>query len=206
MGVYGIDNVSNASFFTLKSVYKLFIFIALFIGLLGLNGCGGIPVKQDYDSGTRIQMAATFQWLPVAQQTEPTAEALKKVDPFLANRIEKAIQNHLIKRGALFVQSVPQAYISYHYTLTETKALVPSNTLGFGMMSRNVGFGTAFPRDYVTEVVEEAKWVIDVHNAQGQLIWRGTANTGVDRVSNPKDSEIITQRNVDAILSQYPPQ
>ncbi|WP_172959715.1 DUF4136 domain-containing protein [Thiomicrorhabdus aquaedulcis] len=173
--------------------------------LIGLSGCGGIPVKQDYDSSTRIQMASTFQWLPAPQQTEPTAESLKKSDPFLATRIEKAIQNHLTQRGAQFVQSAPQAYISYHYTLSQTKALVPSNTLGFGMMSRNVGFGTAFPRDYVTEVVEEAKWVIDVHNAQGQLIWRGEAHTGVERPANPKDSDIITQRNVDAILSQYPP-
>ncbi len=173
--------------------------------LASLSGCSSIPVSQDYQATSALKNYATYQWLPVEMQTAPTSASLKKTHPFIAVRFEKAIQENLHNRRALFVRQAPEAYVTYQYSVTQIQTVAPSSTIGFGFGSRNIGFGTHFPMDYSTEVYEEAKWRIDIHNAAGELIWRGESVGAVEKLASPQEAEKSTQAIVDAILSQYPP-
>ncbi len=173
--------------------------------LFGLSGCSTIPVSQDYQTTTALKNYATYQWLPVAKQSVPSTASLKKAHPFIASRLEKAIQANLHNRRAIFVRQAPQAYVTYHYSVKQIQTVVPSTTIGFGWHTRSLGLGTRFPLDYTTEVYEEAKWGIDIHNAEGELIWRGESARVVENFASPQEAEKSTQAIVDAILKQYPP-
>ncbi|MDA3807710.1 MAG: DUF4136 domain-containing protein [Thiomicrorhabdus sp.] len=187
-----------------RSVPTLSI-ILLSLVLVSLSGCSSIPVSQDYQATSALKNYATYQWLPIEKQTVPTTASLKKSHPFITLRIEKAIQENLHNRRAIFVRQAPEAYVNYHYSVTKTQTVAPSSTIGFGLGSRNIGFGTRFPMDYSTEIHEEAKWGIDIHNAAGELIWRGESVGAVEEFASPQAAEKNTQAIVDAILSQYPP-
>lgn len=187
-----------------RSVPTLSI-ILLSLVLTSLSGCSSIPVSQDYQATSVLKNYATYQWLPVEMQSAPTTANLQKTHPFIALRFEKAIQENLHNRRALFVRQAPEAYVTYHYSVMQTQTVVPSSSIGLGFGSRNLGFGTHFPMDYTTEVYEEAKWGIDIHNAAGELIWRGESVGPVVKFSSPQAAEKSTQAIVDAILSQYPP-
>ncbi len=173
--------------------------------LASLSGCSGIPVTQDYQATSALKNYATYQWLPVEMQTAPTTTSLQKTHPFIAQRFEKAIQENLHNRRAIFVRQAPEAYVTYHYTVKQIQTVVPSSTIGFGWHTRTLGVGTRFPMDYATEVYEEAKWGIDIHNAAGELIWRGESVRALENFASPQAAEKSTQAIVDAILSQYPP-
>ena len=189
--------------YTRYSVFKRVIFIGVLAGLL--SACSTIPVSQDYASRATLSNFKTYQWLPASMQTSPSAQQLKQKQPFIAQRIEKAIMNNLHNRGALMVSQMPQAYVSYHYSEKETQVVTPSTTIGFGWHSRNIGFGSRFPMDYDTETYREAKWVVDIHSVSGQLIWRGESTRPVETFNNPQSAQAHTQRIIDAIMQQYPP-
>lgn len=188
-----------------QRLFPTFSIVVLTLVLASLSGCSGIPVSQDYQATPALKNYATYQWLPVNMQTEPTSDSLKKTHPFIAQRIEKAIQENLHNRRAIFVRQAPEAYVTYHYSVTQIQTVTPSSTIGFGFGSRHLGFGSHFPMDYSTEIYEEAKWGIDIHNAAGELIWRGESVGAVENFASPQEAEKRTQAIVDAILSQYPP-
>lgn len=169
-----------------------------------LSACNSIPVTQDYSNRSALVNHQTYQWLPASMQSQPTAQQLKKEQPFVAQRIEKAIMNNLHSRGALMVREAPQAYVSYHYSVNETKVVTPSTTIGFGWHSRNIGFGSRFPMDYDTETYRDVKWAVDIYNNQGQLIWRGESTRALQRFNDPKEAQAYTQNVIDAIMQQYP--
>lgn len=177
----------------------------LMLTVAGLSGCSSIPVSQDYQSVSVLKEYATYQWLPSAMQTAPTADSVQKNHPFIAQRLEKSIQNNLHNRKALFVRQAPEAYITYRYTTSKVQTVTPSSSFGFGWHTRSVGLGTQFPIDYTTETYEEAKWGIDIHDTTGALIWRGESTQSVQGTTTPAEAERNTQAIVDAILSQYPP-
>jgi uncharacterized protein YceK len=179
--------------------------VLLGLVVASLSGCSSIPVSQDYQAKSVLKNYATYQWLPVEMQTAPTTASLKKAHPFITQRFEKAIQENLLNRGAIFVRQAPEAYVTYHYSVTQIQTVAPSSTIGFGWHTRSIGLGTRFPMDYTTEVYEEAKWRIDILNTVGELIWRGESVKSVDNFASPQEAEKNTQAVVDAILSQYPP-
>ncbi len=193
-----------SSFKFQRSVPTLSI-VLLSLVLASLSGCSGIPVSQDYQATSALKNYATYQWLPVEMQTAPTAASLQKTHPFIALRLEKAIQENLHNRRAIFVRQAPEAYVTYHYSVTQIQTIAPSSTIGFGWHTRTLGVGTRFPMDYSTEVYQEAKWIIDIHNAAGELIWRGESVGAVENFASPQAAEKSTQAIVDAILDQYPP-
>lgn len=185
-----------------KYLFKTFGLIAV-TALLG--ACSSIPVSQDYSANSRLVNHSTYQWLPNSLSQTSNAQDLKRMQPFIAQRIEKAIMNNLHARGAMLVRYSPQAYISYGYRIQRTQSLEPSTTIGFGFGSGNVGFGTSIPIDYETQIYEDAIWTVDIYDSKRQLVWRGEAKKPVQSFSKPADAQRHTQQVIDAIMKQYPP-
>lgn len=171
-----------------------------------LTGCSRLYVSQDYDASVPLKLHSTYQWLPVSMEQDFTDSVFKQSHPFIAKRFEKAIQSHLIQRGSVFVSKSPEAYISYYYSVSETRSLEPRTSIGFFGQSRHFGLWSRFPVEYSEVVNRMATWTIDIYNRAGKLIWRGQTNTAVqDATNNMQETLEHTQKVVDSILSQYPP-
>jgi len=185
--------------------------LGIFVAMLLISGCSSIPVTQDYaannvnNPNNPLKNYSTYQWLPNTLSTQSNAHELKRLQPFVAQRIENAIMKNLHARGAMLVRYSPEAYISYGYSVKQTQTLEPSTTLGFGFGTGNIGFGTRIPADYETHVDEDATWTVDIYDTSRQLIWRGQAKKSVQNFTKPQEAQAYTQQVIDAILKQYPP-
>lgn len=182
---------------------KIWVITAIFILL---SGCSRVYVSQDYDASVPLKLHSTYQWLPMTMGQHFEDDAFKQSYPFIAKRFEKAIQNHLIQRGSVFVSKSPEAYISYHYLVSETRSLEPRTSFGFFGHSRHFGLWSRFPVEYYEVVTEMATWRIGIYNKAGELVWQGQTNTAVQAVTNNMQETLEnTQKIVDSILLQYPP-
>ena len=190
---------SNQTFTHIKKL----LFIAVITSLL--TACSGIPVTQDYTDRSALTNYQTYQWLPASMQIAGNAQQLKSKEPFIAQRIEKAIINNLHKRGALIDRDQPQAYISYNYSVSKTQVVTPSSSVGFGWYGRNIGLGTRVPLGYDTDTYYDVKWEVGIYNTHGQLIWRGETVRPQENFDTPEQAQAYTQEVIDAIMNQYPP-
>jgi len=184
------------------SIFKL-TFIALLVSFL--TACSGIPVNQDYTDRSALINFQTYQWLPANMQMANNSQEVKSKEPFIAQRIEKAIINNLHKRGAFIDRDQPQAYISYHYSVNKTQVVTPTTSIGFGWYGRNIGLGTRVPLGYDTDTYYDVKWEVGIYNLNGQLIWRGETERPQQIFDNPEQAKTYTQEVIDAIMNQYPP-
>ena len=146
-----------------NSVFQKSIILITMIFSLLLTGCSTLSVSQDYDVSSSLTIQGIYQWLPASLQTGSSAAQVKQAHPFIAKRIEKAIQNHLIQRDALFVRKAPQAYISYDYSVIQTQSHMPTMRFGFGWHSRrHFDMWGMYPMNYTELTYEEALWEVDI--------------------------------------------
>ncbi|GKT11751.1 MAG: hypothetical protein ISEC1_P0720 [Thiomicrorhabdus sp.] len=179
--------------------------IIMFATLVLLSGCSRVYVSQDYDTSSPLKIHATYQWLPISMQAKRTTERVEKAYPFEAKRIQKSIMNHMISKGAVFVKKSPEAYISYHYSQSETRSMEPSATIGFGWGSRYLSVRNIFPVNYTEVVTSDATWQVDIYSAKGELIWRGESTGATPVFNTAQESQKHTQSVINKILQQYPP-
>jgi len=180
--------------------------IISFFLVMGLTGCSSIPVNQDYDASANFGAIKKVQWLPVQQQTEPTAQAFEKQNPLIAKRIRNAIQSSLAAKGIALVNDQADAFVSYRFSVESklrTDNVRTSIGFGFGHFSRHGGlmFNTA-PDLYE---YDEGKLVIDILDMRGNLIWRGISPSLLEEQSTPAETTQLVNDVVAKVLSQYPP-
>ena len=183
------------------NVLSRFFTVAL---LLGLVGCSNIPINQDYDASADFDAIKKVQWLPIQQQTQPTADAFRKESPLIAKRIENAIQSSLASRGVTLVNDQADAFVTYHFSIENRLRSDPFRTnIGFGSFGRYGGvmFNTA-PELYE---YEEGKLVIDILDMRGNLLWRGISQSLLTEQSTPDETTNLVNAVVAKVLSQYPP-
>ncbi|MBN2866344.1 MAG: DUF4136 domain-containing protein [Thiotrichales bacterium] len=174
--------------------------------VFGLSGCSTIPVNQDYDTSANFSAIKKVQWLPVQQQTEPTAYEFQKQNPLIAKRIQNAIQNSLASRGVALVNDQADAFVTYRFSVDSklrTDNFRTSIGFGFGSFSRHGGLMLNTAPDLYE--VEEGKLVIDILDMRGNLIWRGISPSLLKEQSTPAETTQLVNAVVDKILSQYPP-
>ena len=186
----------------MKRLFRTLIALA-FIAII--SGCTTIPVNQDYDSSANFAAIKKVQWLPVQQQTKPTAHEFQKQNPLIAKRIQNAIQSSLSSKGVALVNDQADAFVTYHFSVDTKLRSDPFRTsFGFGTFGRHGGilFNTA-PDIYE---YEEGKLVIDILDMHGNLIWRGISPSLLKEQSTPTATTNLVNAVVAKVLSQYPPQ
>ena len=89
--------------------------ICLMVILLGITGCSGIRVSQDYDPNTRFGQLTTFAWASPTQ--EKTGDP--RIDnPLLDERIRAAVTRALTQKGyTLTMDRAPTFSVRYRYLL-----------------------------------------------------------------------------------------
>lgn len=187
------------------NVLSSFFMAPLLLALtLGLAGCTNIPVNQDYDASANFSAIKKVQWLPVQQQTKPTAHEFQKQSPLIAKRIQNAIQSSLLTQGVALVNDQADAFITYRFSVESKLRSDPFNTsIGFGSFNRHAGFMfNSRPELYE---YEEGKLVIDILDMRGNLIWRGISQSLLTEQATPAETTNLVNAVVAKVLSQFPP-
>jgi len=185
---------------------SFFSVLVSFFLVLGLVGCSSIPINQDYDTSANFNAIKKVQWLPVQQQTKPTAYEFEKQNPLIAKRIQNAIQSSLQSKGVALVNDQADAFVTYRFSVESKLRSEPFRTsigFGFGSFGRHGGFlfNTA-PELYE---YDEGNLVIDILDMRGNLIWRGMSPSLLKEQSSPEETTKLVNAVVAKVLSQYPP-
>lgn len=181
------------------------ILSALFL-LFILNGCSTIQVSEDYAQNVDFNALKTYQWLPVADQVEPTAAEFEKKNPLIAQRFENAITREMQTKGYRFVTDKPQAYVTYHVGVKSKIRSTPvTTTVGFGTGFYGGYGGLGFQTEPDIQEYQQGKVVVDILNADKKLIWRGISTSDVEQHESPQQITEQVNQIIQKLLAQYPP-
>ncbi len=189
-----------------KSVHLLLL-------LFFLAGCttkAPVDVSTDFDRATNFGGLSTFKWY----QDQPKAERdpAYQYDSFIDQRMKRAVESELSRKGLRLVESNPDILIAYDMKVEMKQELRPDYTYapGFGY---GYGYWYGYRYDYgysrfgtrpmlISEYQNGAVIIDFVDPKDNQLVWRGW---GQMEVNSPNVSETEVNRIVAKILSKYPP-
>jgi hypothetical protein len=167
-----------------------------------LLACSGIDVRWDWDRAARFDQLRSWAWLP--EPAAPAQSDPRLQDELLRRRIQSAVEEALAARG--YVQAAagePDFYVAYHVGIDEK---IDARTVypGYGVGP----YGRAFPgppETYVDEY-EVGTLLLDVIQAHPrELVWRGTAQSRVQDLSDPEQREARIREAVQRVFEKFPP-
>jgi hypothetical protein len=173
--------------------------------LLGLPGCSGVRVSQDYSETADYSGIKTYAW---QFDTQEKSGDLRLDNPLRDRRIRSAVDQVLSEKGYRRAgDAVPDVYIAYHeelYSRLERDTGGGGFVFGFGGFGHPGGLG--FSAGNVVSDYDESLLVIDIIDAaSGKLIWRGNGTRPFLQHADPQKLTRRIHETVQKILSQFPP-
>jgi hypothetical protein len=171
-----------------------------------LAGCAGVDIETDYDPGYPFQALRTFAWMPLADRGA--------VDPRIHNdlfdaRVRRAVQAALERKGYTRVADDAAADFRVGYRgqrEDRVSVKIVNEDHGYrGVWSERYWHDPGMPQTYVYEFTRSTLWLDLVDGAEGRLIWRGSAQTEVQRQGRAEEREARLTRVVDQLLAGFPP-
>ena len=181
--------------------------ICLMVILLGITGCSGIRVSQDYGPNTRFGQLTTFAWASPTQ--EKTGDP--RIDnPLLDERIRTAVTRVLTQKGyTLTTDRAPTFSVRYRYLLHQQLDSGGSSiSFGVGSFGDHSGIGTGIGVGTGTGAAlqEEGELVIDLmQGTSDTLLWRGSGIHPFKRYTDPSKATAAMDTLVEKILAPFPP-
>ena len=175
------------------SMMPRFAAVRCFVGAFALAslvaGCApSITVRTDYHPGTNFS----------AYRTVTISDTKTELDPFIAERIRRAVESQLATKGISRVPSDGDLSVHAHVRMrTDTTVSTWSGGWGYGYYGgnqvdvRNVRVGTL-----VVDLVDRTK---------GEAVWRGIAEGTVDQSATPQQSEEHINAAVAKMFMEFPP-
>ncbi|MFT6917125.1 MAG: hypothetical protein ACJAWL_003482 [Motiliproteus sp.] len=171
--------------------------------LVLLSSCSAIPVSVDYQPGTDFNKINRYYWLPPKAGLQPASIYNSEL---VGARVEQAVEQELLSRGILRVDTRADADVLVSYQIGIQKLVDIDTQLGLdGRFSRHSGVGLDLFAGYSQEY-DQSTLVIDLRNpGDHRLLWRGMAERRLSRFDSPqRHAEFITA-TVAAVLAKYPP-
>ena len=174
---------------------------------LFLTGCSTIEVSHDYNQSVSFTKLKTFQWLPEKMQTKPKAANFELKNPFIAQRIKRAIEEQMLEKGLVVKDSNADAYITFQMIETKKTLKQPKTRIGLGLGSVfNYGFGSiGFDLSPERETFQQSLLSIDIQDKKKQLLWRGKSTSPVEKHPTPEETTELINEIIEKLLAQYPP-
>lgn len=173
---------------------------------LWLTACAS-PVNVDYDQKYHFSTIKTYR---IADRAASKSGDQRLDNPFVEQRIIKAIRAELDRRGYVYNPEKADVRIVFHVQKRTGIESVPTTTLGYGMGPYGYygGFGMAYGYPgYYVESYEEGVLTIDiVDNNKNTLIWRGSTSRRLYDGSTPEKSTRAINDIVAEILAKFPPE
>ncbi len=172
------------------------IFLAAWI-----SSCANVTVNNDYDPNVDFASMEDYAWLQATPQRKESSISNSSLQ---AKRVRAAVEAYLASKGIRKVSRADADFlIAQHLNIEKRVRLDTYNHgYGFGQWGRPGGFhDSSTLRQY-----EEGTLIIDfVHPEKEELIWRGTAQSRIQRTTTPSEREALIRKTVEEILGQYPP-
>ncbi|MFZ5876588.1 MAG: DUF4136 domain-containing protein [Nitrospirota bacterium] len=166
--------------------------------LLVLAGCAGLSVDTDYDPAVDFTTLKTYDWAPT--------QADASIDELVEKRVRNAVNTQLQAKGYVLSSDAPDFLVSMALaTRTSTAGSVGIGAsvgipIGHGG-TVSVGGGKSKPREKT-----EGTLILDFVNPTSRsLMWKGTAEAGVNGASSPEQQQSRINRVVSELLAEFPP-
>lgn len=120
--------------------------IALLAAALVAGSCATVRYSEDYDRQARFSPTGTYAW---EEPTAPQREALDGINPFLAKRVERAVEAELAARGFVRTTSREAGFFVTAYALLPSRSHRRAHRFSGGSRSAlSVGVGVGFRPHY----------------------------------------------------------
>ncbi|MBG8553052.1 DUF4136 domain-containing protein [Hymenobacter guriensis] len=173
--------------------------VALLLGSAGCATTSRVGVTSDFDHAVNFRTYKTWAWYP-QQPTDAEGGPAQGYNSFLDQRIRKAVEMEMNKKGLTLTDKNPDVYVAYSAKVEDKQRVDPAFNSPYAY--RWYGYGYGMPsrvNEYKAGTV-----IIDVVDAQRkQLAWRGH---GQAQVQDQSISEQEVYRIVGSVLGNYPPQ
>lgn len=187
---------------------RLSQFIIPVLAVLLASGCAGQSANFDYDNSVEFGKYRRWAWLPKPQE-QPSGDP--RIDNALTRkRIESAVSRSLAAKG--YEKTAEKtADFSVGYIVTIQQKLSSSGvstSFGFGRYSHGSGVGVSIGGPSTpTHEYEEGTLFIDIRDRNsGDLVWRGSSTSRLDKASTPEESEQKINMIVEEVLMNFPPE
>lgn len=170
--------------------------------LAGLVACSGPTVRYDFEAGADFGRYHTYLWLPAPRPAK--AQGGPFDTSIMDGRIRRALEAELAARG--FVPAQPgQADFQVVCYPQRQSSHSSQPRLGVGMGFGGVGVGVGAPvGERKTEVI--GALVLEVQDGgNGQVVWKGTAESALRTSDSPEEADAAVQNAVRALLKRFPP-
>ena len=178
--------------------------ISLFTTFIFLTACSSMA-NIDFDRSVNFSSFSTY-----SIQAKPVRvdDDTRVTTPFMQERIVKAIDNELTKKGMAKTAGNETVKVKYHINVAkdfESEESTVSIGLGTSTHHSAIGMGFIFP---VGETYSYDKLVltIDIISAKtDKLVWRGSLGYRLDMGATPERYTHMANELVAEILKDYPP-
>ncbi|QIX61380.1 DUF4136 domain-containing protein [Hymenobacter lutimineralis] len=172
--------------------------LALLLGNAGCASSSRVGVSSDFDHGINFRAYKTWAWYP-QQPVDVEGGPAQGYNSFLDQRIRKAVEIEMNKKGLTLTDKKPDVYVAYSAKVEDKQRLDPAFTSPYSYRWYSYGTMPTRVNDYKAGTV-----IIDIVDAnRKQLAWRGHGQAQVDQQSI---SEEEVYRIVGSVLGTYPPQ
>jgi hypothetical protein len=168
-------------------------------------GCVGFSVSMDYDPETDFSGYRSWYWLPPSPTGDPRID-----NDLVANRVHGAVERSLAARGYVKTSTGEGDFgVGYHGFIEgkiDIQTVDRYYGYGPGWGRYGMGYGGVGTETYVDQY-DEGTLILDVVDTRSQkLVWRGSTSARVRENDSPKNRDERTQKAVDAILAEFPPE
>jgi hypothetical protein len=152
-------------------------------------------VNIDWDKTKPFPTFSTYAWI----------DGTKMLNPLMHQRAVNAVNYHLASKGLELVESSPDIYVTYH---AATRDEVRVQEWGYnyhpgwyGYPGASMSMGTS---SIDIDHIVVGTWVVDILDADKNLIWRAVAETTVTQ--DPEKVEKKINRAAEKMFKRFPPQ
>ena len=177
--------------------------------LLLFAGCNSMKVTTEQDYGYDLTTIKTYQWVP------GPADILDDIDTYINDKIQKALNTQLMRRGLKQVADGETAdvQVAYYVKLKEQQEYASTanqDEPGFSgglVYSRNTGSWDYQEREpditvYSIEIGTLTVLLYDV--ATGDRIWRGNLKTRIDRSKSDETRMALINEASAKLIARIP--
>lgn len=179
--------------------------IILVAFIVGIAGCSGITVSQDYDLQRDLTGLKTWAW---QQHDQPKTGDPRIDSPLLDQRIRRAVEYYMNQKGYPQASSAsPDFYVSYQYAITsKIKSDNFSTGIGVGRHSGSGWGGFGIDSGSRVRQYDEGYLFVDFTSQNREdLIWRGIGSRVIFGHTDPVEETMAVNETIQKILDQYPP-
>ena len=162
--------------------------------LINIQACSGIKVSQDYEKGYNFSGLKTFSWNPNKNNEYGITD-----NDFMEKRIRTAIQNNLIAKNYVQVETEkPDFFISYYVTIEQKiSSSNVSGGLSLGRSSRGRYGSIGISSGSQIQTYDQGTLLVDVTDVKNnKLVWRGISTQSISKHSNPDKSTVLINETV----------